>query len=169
VKKYIVLIAFACGMALLPGCCDKQKLQKGQRQIHKKRLVNKAEKAVAYVEKHWSLELDLAEQRMSRADLRGALKDRITNRQVSGMGYKIAEYMMGVNTQDAPYIFYKMDLDKEESNLKKLKKQLKKHGVEHPMIEQLKRYTQNLHEINMAICHSKEFLTEAYINFAKDK
>lgn len=168
-KKYIALTIFILGMALLPGCCDKQKLNKGQRNVHKKRLINKAEKAVAYVERHWSLELDLAEQRMSRADLRVALKDRVIKRQLSGIGYKVAEYMMGVKTQDAPYIFYKMDLDKEEKNLKQIKKQLKKQNVEHPIIAQLKSYTQSLHEINTAICHSKEFLTEAYLNFAKDK
>jgi len=168
-KKYITLAIFALGVAVLPGCCDKQKQQKGQRHVHKKRLINKAEKAVSYVEKHWSLELDLADQRMSRADLRTALKDRVTNREVSGLGYKVAEYMMGVKTKDAPYIFYKMDLDKEEKNLKQLKKQLKKQGIEHPIIAQLKAYTQNLHDINTAICHSREFLTEAYLNFAKDK
>ena len=122
------------GIIFLPGCCAKQKLQKSQRHVHKKRLVNKAEKAVAYVEKHWNLELDLATQRCSRADIRTALKDRVTNREVSGIGYKVAEYMMGVKTSDAPYIFYKMDLDKEEKNLKKIKKQLKKYGVEQTLI-----------------------------------
>ncbi len=170
-KKYIALATIIAGLFLLPACKNEQTSHTDQKTIHiqKKKILKKVQKTIDYIEQQYEFELVLASMKDKKVDIKSALRDYVPKRNMNGMRYYITEYMMGIKRKDAPFIFYKLDLDQEEKNLKLLKKQLKKHCPNHSLVVQLKTYITKLHDINMVVCYSKEFLTEAYENFAKDK
>ncbi len=169
--KNLYFFFLIIGALILPGCNDRlqRKTNKALNPVYSKRLIKKSQSALALIESEYAFELDLASKRCSRKEVRKALEQHVPQRCLTGIRYRVAEYMVGAYTKDAPYIFYKMDLDREEKNLKKLRKQLKNCHADHELMARLKSHQKKLHSINMAVCYSKEFLVEAYEHFGKEK